>query len=183
MRILLFSSVIFIAALGATAESSFQTRSANKPNGSELQASSLCSGNEHIIFSCTVKATAKHSAKIVSLCASRDLNKDRGYLQYRFGLPGKVELEFPRDRQGTQQQFRYMHYMRFQVDLTEINFSIDDYQYQIFDNYNGEEKPALIEEGVNVTAPGKPRDATFVCRSRAKRDFSTLDDILPRDQE
>src|SRR5437868_6678757 len=55
--------------------------------GDPLQTNSLCAKSEHIIFSCVLKRTAK----IVSLCASPDLDKERGYLQYRFGLPAKVE--------------------------------------------------------------------------------------------
>src|SRR5712691_7480717 len=89
-----------------------QSQTSDKRPTSALQANSLCAKDEHIIFSCAVKRTAKLPAKIVSLCASRDLDKERGYLQYRFGLPGKVELEFPKGRQGTQQQFRYSHYLR-----------------------------------------------------------------------
>jgi hypothetical protein len=53
--------------------------------------------------------------------------------------------------------FQYTHYLRYQVDLTEINFQIDGYEYQLFDTYNGEEKPAIAEQGVSVTAPGKPK--------------------------
>src|SRR5258706_15993266 len=79
-----------------------------------LQPNSLCAKDERIIFSCPVK----RPAKIVSLCASKDLTSERGYLQYRFGLPDKVELEFPKDRTGTQQKFQYTHYFRAQVDLT-----------------------------------------------------------------
>jgi hypothetical protein len=142
-----------------------------------LQPNSLCANGEHIIFSCAVKRTAK----LVSLCASPELTKERGYLQYRFGLPGKIELEFPKDRQGSQQQFRYSHYFRFQVDLTEIKFAIDGFEYSIFDDYNGEEKPPISSQGVSVTAPGKPKDANFICRSKPKADYSKLQDVLAND--
>jgi hypothetical protein len=151
-----------------------------------LQPNSLCAKDERIIFSCLTKRFAVgstgSSSKIASLCASRDLDKERGYLQYRFGLPGKVELEFPSSRTGTQQKFQYAHYMRYQVDLTEINFEIDGYQYQIFDDYNGEEKPRISTEGVRVTDPGKPKEVSFVCRSKAKADYSMLDEVLAREQ-
>jgi len=160
----------FLALVSVTGE---------KSSSSQVQqTNSLCDKDEHIVFSCALKPTTKVPAKIVSLCASKDLSKERGYLQYRFGLPGKIELEFPKNREATQKNFHYNHYFRFQVDLTEINFQIDDYQYQIFDNYNGEEKPALSEQGVNVTHPGKSKDVTYVCRSKAKADFSTLPDVL-----
>jgi hypothetical protein len=151
----------------------------------KLQPNSLCAKAEHIIFSCLTKPgrapSPKSPAKIVSLCTSRDLTKEQGYLQYRYGLPGKVELEFPSSRTGTQQQFQYTHYMRYQVDLTEINFEIDGYQYQIFDDYNGEEKPRISTEGVSVTAPGKSKEVSFVCRTKVKADYSMLDEVLARE--
>lgn len=139
----------------------------------------LCTRDERVIFSCPVKKPAK----IVSVCASKDLTRDRGYLQYRFGLPGKVELEFPKDRKGTQQKFQYTHYFRARVDLTEINFTIDGYQYQVFDTYQGEEKPAISEQGVSVTAPGKPKEVSFVCRTKPKADYADLQAVIGSDQE
>jgi hypothetical protein len=142
-----------------------------------LQANSLCARNEQILFSCAVK----RSEKLVSLCASRELAKDRGYLQYRFGLPGKVELAFPKDRKGTQQQFHYSHYFRFQVDRTEINFQLNGYEYSIFDDYNGEEKPVTSEQGVSVSSAEKSKDVRFVCRSKAKAVFGDLENILPNE--
>ena len=146
---------------------------------SPLQTNTLCAKDERIIFSCPVK----RPAKIVSVCASKDLASDHGYLQYRFGLPGKIELEFPKDRTGTQQKFQYTHYFRAQFDLTEINFTIDDYRYQVFDDYNGEEKLAISTQGVNVTAPGKPKEVSFVCRTKPKADYADLQAVLPNGQD
>ena len=171
----------------ATNPISESTQSRAQPTSAgTLQPNSLCAKAERIVFSCLTKRSGVRStgvsSRIVSLCASRDLDKERGYLQYRYGLPGKVELEFPSSRTGTQQMFQYTHYMRYQVDLTEINFTIDGYQYQIFDDYNGEEKPRISTEGVSVTAPGKPREVSFVCRSKAKADYSMLDEVLTREQ-
>ena len=179
MRIAIIGLVVLCSGFIIQFATPLQSQTRDDPVTSALQANSLCAKDEHIIFSCTVKRTAK----IVSLCASRDLDKERGYLQYRFGLPGKVELEFPKGRQGTQQQFHYTHYFRARVDLTEISFNIDGYEYQIFDDYNGEEKPSISSQGVNVTAPGKPKEVSFVCRSKPKADYSTLQDVLPHDQE
>ena len=175
------SIVIFAAIVSCLAPSTSRLSSAavaTTPPASKLQPNSLCTKDEQIIFSCNVK----RPAKIVSLCGSKDLAKERGYLQYRFGLPGKIELEYPKDRQGTQAKFQYTHYLRFQVDLTEINFNLDGYEYQIFDTYNGEEKPKISTQGVSVTAPGKPRDVSFVCRGKAKADFSDLPEVLSNEQ-
>lgn len=104
-------------------------------------------------------------------------------MQYRYGLSGKIELEFPSSRTGTQQMFQYTHYMRYQVDLTEINFQIDDYQYQIFDTYNGEEKPAVAEQGVSIIVPGKPKTVSFTCAGKANSDYSALAEVLNQDAE
>ena len=139
-----------------------------------LQPNTLCDRNERVIFSCPIK----RPAKIVSVCASKDLTSERGYLQYRFGLPGKIELEFPRERTGTQTKFQYTHYFRAQFDLTEISFNVNGYEYQVTDDYNGEEKPAQTTQGVSVTAPGKPKEVTFVCRTKPKANYADLQAIL-----
>lgn len=143
------------------------------------QSPSLCAKDERVIFSCPVK----RPAKTVSLCASKDLTSERGYLQYRFGLPGKIELEYPKDRQGTQAKFQYTHYFRAQFDTTSINFTIDGYEYSVFDDYNGEEKPKISTQGVSVTAPGKPKEVSFVCRMKPKADYNDLQAVLPSGQD
>ena len=135
---------------------------------------SLCNVNEQTVFSCATKP----SGKIVSLCSSPELTKDTGYLQYRFGLPKKIELEFPQKRQQTQQAFKYSHYFRAQVDLTEISFTSNGYQYAIFDDYNGEERPARSEQGVRVMPPNNGKEVTLTCRGRAKADYSNLGEVL-----
>src|SRR5262245_27260700 len=147
--------------------------------GQALQANSLCASDERIIFSCPLKKPAK----VVSLCGSKDLTSDRGYLQYRFGLPGKIELEFPKDRTGTQQKFQYTHYFRAQVDQTEISFTNNGDEYAITDDYNGEEKPARSIQGVSVNAPGKPKEVSLQCRLKAKADYSDLQAVLPNGQQ
>ncbi|PYS44386.1 MAG: hypothetical protein DMF71_03800 [Acidobacteria bacterium] len=131
-----------------------------------LQPNTLCGRDERVIFS-----------------SSKDLTSERGYLQYRFGLPGKIELEFPKDRTGTQEKFHYTHYFRARVDLTEISFSINGYEYQVTDDYNGEEKPAQIIQGVSVTAPGKPKEVSFVCRAKPKADYTDLQAVLLSGQD
>lgn len=181
--ILIFALVVFgvsisvtnkIARSAVSADRSTGARSALKP-----EPTTLCTKDERVIFSCPVK----RPAKIVSICASKDLTNDRGYLQYRFGLPGKIELEFPKDRKGTQEKFQYTHYFRAQFDMTSINFTIDGYEYSVFDDYNGEEKPAVSSQGVSVTAPGKPKEVSFVCRTKPKADYTDLQAVLPSGQE
>jgi len=139
------------------------------------QTRTLCAGGERVIFSCVLK----QPAKTVSVCASKDLTNDKGYLQYRFGMPGKVELEFPKDRANTQQQFEYSHYFRARVDMTEINFTVNGVNYSVFDDYQGEEKPAVSEQGVSINWPGtNKKEVRYLCASKPKADYADLQDVL-----
>jgi hypothetical protein len=151
-----------------------------KSNTSALLANTLCKKDERVIFSCPVK----RPGKIVSVCASKNLTSEVGYLQYRFGLPGKIELEFPQDRNGSQRKFQYVHYFRARVDLTEINFDRDGYTYSVFDDYNGEEKPSISRQGVSVNQPGTDlKEMSFVCRTKPRTDYTDLQAVLPTGQE
>src|SRR5215813_5524781 len=148
---------------------------AAQTNVTSLQAGSLCESGEKIIFSCTV---AGKTAKNVSLCSSKELTKDRGYLQYRFGLPGKVELEYPKQREQTQAAFKYSHYFRAQFDQTEISFTSDSYEYAIFDDYNGEQKPAQRDQGIRIKSPNG-KETTLTCRGKAKAQYGDLAEAFP----
>ena len=177
------SVALMLSVAGNVGRATPAQGSNTKSTAGVLQPNSLCANTEHVVFSCLSKRSGSKLAKIISLCGSRDLSKESGYLQYRYGLPGKIELEYPKARTGTQQMFKYTHYMRYRVDLTEINFEIDGYQYQIFDDYNGEEKREISTQGVSVTAPDQGKEVSFVCRSRVKADYSMLEDVLERAQE
>ena len=50
----------------------------------------LCKQGEKEVFSCTTKAR-----KTASLCASPDFSAKGGTLQYRYGSPAKLELQYP----------------------------------------------------------------------------------------
>src|ERR1041384_4166914 len=172
---------ILTAFLGVSSMAWFPSQSpsafAGSQNKSAPQPSTLCARDERVIFSCAIK----RPAKIVSLCASKDLTNERGYVQYRFGLPGKIELEYPKDRTGTQEKFHYTHYFRARFDLTEISFTNDGFEYQITDDYNGEEKPAQSIQGVSVTAPGKPKEVSLSCRTKPKADYTDLQAVFAAD--
>lgn len=142
--------------------------------GASQPAASLCEKSEKVIFSCTIKK----SAKVVSFCSSVNVTKDQGYVVYRFGLPGKIELEFPKTLSGTQASFKYSHYLRAQVDETEISFTSEGYRYAIFDDYYGDQNPAIHQQGVRVNAPDD-KETTLLCGGRAKADYSNLGDVFP----
>jgi len=184
MRAAILISALIVLGVSASITKSIARSPVNTDRTADMlsepkpEPTTLCAKNERLIFSCPVK----RPAKIVSVCASKDLTNDRGYLQYRFGLPEKIELEYPKDRKGTQQKFQYTHYFRAQFDMASINFTIDGYEYSVFDDYNGEEKPVISSQGVSVTAPGKPKEVSFVCRTKPKADYTDLQAVLPTGQ-
>lgn len=170
--ILIILTTLGVIGLGISNSS----RSASQPG--QLQLNTLCAKDERVIFSCPLR----RPAKIVSVCAAKNLTKETGYLQYRFGLPGKIELEFPKERQGSQGKFEYTHYFRAQFDLTEINFTVDGVNYSVFDDYNGEEKPAVSLQGVSINKGTPEKETRFVCRAKPKADFSDLQAVLETGQ-
>ncbi|HEX6650497.1 MAG TPA: hypothetical protein VF075_13195 [Pyrinomonadaceae bacterium] len=163
-----FALVAVLLCLGVAARS-------RAFNDAQLQAGSLCQRDEKVVFSCTVTK----AAKIVSLCSSKQLTKEQGYLQYRFGLPDKVELEYPKQRGRPQDAFKYSHYFRAQVDLTELSFSSNGYEYSIVDDYNGEQKPAQHSQGITITPPNSDKQVVLNCRGRAQAQYADLTDVFP----
>jgi len=144
------------------------------------QTPSHCSVSEDVIFSCRIKG----SIKILSLCGSKQLSKDTGYLQYRFGPPDVVELAFPKERKDSLSRFLYHHYFRAQMDLTSVSFKSGGYKYSIYDYYEGEEKPAKTDRGVTVdkegTSPTESRD--IKCTGPVISRLPQLREVIPCDR-
>jgi hypothetical protein len=141
-----------------------------------VASASLCDPAEAIVFSCEISP----SRKTLSLCASKDLERDRGHLAYRFGALGHIELEFP--RRGTPssaKQFRYAHYFRSQVDRTEISFRTGGYSYTLFSYVDGEAKPESTD-GVRILH-GKAK-TELLCGAQSAADFTKLEAAVPCDE-
>ena len=100
--VLVFASIA-LAALPVLVSPSNQV--AASAQGKNLQVNTLCAKDERVIFACVLK----QPAKIVSVCASKNVTSETGYLQYRFGLPGKVELEFVLEHRIQRGDHRLIH--------------------------------------------------------------------------
>jgi hypothetical protein len=136
---------------------------------------SLCTQDEKTIWSC--ETTGR---KIVSICGSRELNKERGYLQYRFGRPGRVELEYPRQRQNTQTAFSYFRYTRPLVTYLGLRFQTGGYDYEVYDNSNEEAGAGGSEAGVTVTPTGNTaRTVDYRCRKPVVHHLIELEEVVP----
>lgn len=138
-------------------------------------STTLCAEGEQIIFSCALEG----SGKFASLCGSKKLTRDEGYLQYRFGRLRNVELEFPKDRKNSRQKFAYEHYFRSQFDETEISFENGGYLYTLFDYYNGEQRTVKKQMGIRVKANGQDsKETTLRCQSHHVAHYTNLPEIL-----
>ncbi len=138
----------------------------------QKKAKSLCQASEQTIWSCL---TTKN--KIASVCASKDLAEDKGYLQYRFGVLGKVELEFPKSRKDSQKAFKYARYTRPLVTMLTLSFENEGVVYEIHDDDNSEEKPPVRAASIDVA------DVSVVCKQPTFGSLMKLEDIVPRDEE
>jgi hypothetical protein len=140
----------------------------------------LCERNEQVVFSCTMQK----STKLLSICTSKQIDSKNGYVQYRFGLPDKVELEFPTERKDTQSAFRYSRYTRPLVTLLTLQFESNGYKYLIHQDSNAEEKPPVNASYLNITTPdANAKEIEMTCREPVKGSLMLLEDVVPRSEE
>ena len=142
---------------------------------------SHCTADESVVFSCLLR-----NAKVVSLCSSRDLAKDAGYLQYRYGPKGRVELEFPAGRRGTQDRFSLEQHRPYRMESELLHFTIDQYEYSVYRVVsNDPETPNGA--GVMVSTPasaGKAARFTDIkCRKSLFAQGFGLDGVVRTDGE
>ena len=139
----------------------------------------LCAANEQLIF-----GGVTTGGKMVCLCGSPNLTAQRGYLQYRFGRPGRIELEYPAERAGSQQRFYYAHYTRFQREWASVRFRNQEYNYRLFYSFDGETGRPTTEYGLNVYLGEGDKGTNFTLRrNTVVGRLQALEDILPCDRE
>lgn len=97
----------------------------------------ICHAGETTYFQCS---TAHH--KSLGLCGNLPST-----LQYRYGKPGKVELQFPDQAADGAKLLLYAHYHRYQTDRSEVTFSHAGVDYAVFDYTESGKRSA----GVHVT--------------------------------
>src|SRR5262249_39647163 len=103
-----------------------------------------CSGDATSLFSCE----AARGRKFIELCAPSPLDAKTGFLQYRFGTltkdgsQGKVELEFPKTRQGSLRKFFAATYTHEGVYTQSVRFVTPTHDYRVFTEARGNEAGA-----------------------------------------
>lgn len=133
-----------------------------------------CRPDERSLWTCTVGK----AGKIAAVCGSKDLTADQGYLQYRFGAPGRLELEFPQTREGSQEAFVYSRYTRPGTTHLALRFEKDGHTYTLFQSSSPETGSLAY---VVVKSPGGRR-AHLQCREQ-RGTLMDLEDIVPESPE
>jgi hypothetical protein len=85
-----------------------------------------CKVNEMVVYSCAT------GSRILSICASPDISKNQGYLQYRYGLKGKLELVYPETFQHPAGLFKPGNLMFSGGGGTYLQFNTGGYTYTVF---------------------------------------------------
>ena len=110
---------------------------------------SLCVKDEKVIFSCATK-----DKKVISICATPVLTMETGTLSYRFGTTGKVEIEFPKNKNTGTKSFRYSRYTRplpMATTILSLSFTHSDGKYTIFSHTHCEnDDPCEESSGVRL---------------------------------
>lgn len=129
--------------------------SANAVDG--VKSPTHCKPDEKVIFSCPFK-----NGKTVSLCASPDLSKNAGTLQYRFGRIGKaLELNYPQPVGHPSTYFWLDSSHGGQWAQYDLSFSMGRFRYALLVQTNS----ALPEDGASLSVFRDPdRVADMECR-------------------
>ena len=110
------------------------------------QEKTLCNPDEKVVFSCQIPK----NKKFASLCASKDANISKGYVQYRFGKSEKIEMQFPEAKESLGKNFTYVK----DKDMTMETFKFvrGDFSYELS---SGEDNKGRSYGSVVVNKSGK----------------------------
>lgn len=106
-------------------------------SGSGYASSGLCGAGETAWFSAAVEG----SEKTVSICGSASLEGSGAWIDYRFGKPGQIELQFPPKPSGSLDVFTVRRYTRFRTTYLKLEFDNGGYNYAILEFHEVDADP------------------------------------------
>ncbi|HEX8745616.1 MAG TPA: hypothetical protein VF717_00345 [Pyrinomonadaceae bacterium] len=177
-RISFVALLLFVLILSASRISTSHPATAYRfSHAGAARLASLCAQGEQVVWSCeTVR-----ERKLASICSSKELDAERGYVQYRFGRVGRVELEFPSRRAASQSAFKYSRYTRPLVTYLKLEFSNNGVSYTISDDSNEEERPARRDAAIIVRdSDGSAKETTLRCRMPVTGSLMKLEGVVER---
>lgn len=120
--------------------------------------------------------------RIVSVCGSADPGALNGYLQYRFGRIGHIEMQYPSMQEGSARQFRFYHYGRYRVERLGLIFRRRNFEYTTYSHYEGDEKPEKTLIGLTVSRDDGRTVSDLRCTLPLVDRLSELEDAVPCDR-
>jgi hypothetical protein len=148
MRAIVGLSCLAVAAMTAS------------PYSARAAAPTLCKADELVVFSCP---TGAHTA---SVCASKDISKSAGAMQYRYGKKDSVDLAYPDSGAKPADVFTSGTMMFSGGGGAWLRFSKGAFRYTIFTAIGkwGPSESATDAAGVAVEKDGAAF-ANFPCRA------------------
>lgn len=101
----------------------------------EWHEPTLCAPQENVVWSCRTKK------KIVSVCASRKITASEGYMQYRIGKPGALEMSYPDAPTHPRGKFRYTLYIQGNQSL---EFDKGGFHYSVVEDLRSDEDGVIV---------------------------------------
>jgi len=101
----------------------------------EWHEPTLCAPTENVVWSCRAKK------KTISVCASRKISASEGYIQYRIGKPGALEMRYPETLAHPRGRFRYTLYLQGNQSL---EFTRGGFNYSIVEDLRSPEDGIIV---------------------------------------
>ncbi len=138
-------------------------------SGPSAHETSLCGADQRPVFSCSTS-----NRKRLAICATPPHE-----VQYRFGLPGKVEFVYPPSARDGPRLLRYAEYHRPLTNRYTLSFTNDGVEYSVFDF----DEDGRSTAGVTVQRGAQGQGLTISCRGRPKGSLVPLKDLVACDRD
>ena len=121
-----------------------------------------CTTDEQIFFNCKVR-----SGKLISVCASKNLSAESGYVQYRSGPLGRTELQYPATRLEGPEHFALESHRPYQAESELLHFSVGEHEYSVYQVHGADTIPhntaGVLVSGPSIRAKGETSFSNLKC--------------------
>jgi hypothetical protein len=137
------------------------------PKSPSVSVQTHCTPEEQVVFSCATDSKSSDGVKTVSVCGDLQ-GKESDWIQYRFGVLGKIELNYPKEKgEGVNYPkekgeggngFYFWEESSARSQGYILEFQNDDIIYQLISKMGGSApKEAEYNNfiGINVRLPNK----------------------------
>lgn len=130
----------------------------------------LCQSHEEVYFNC------QSDGRLLSVCASGNVSPDNGYVQYRFGVNKKIELEYPRKSYPPRKRFSISDIAEGNANFTHLKFNSGGFHYVL---YQGDSSGIYVKRNGRVIS--SRRCDSGVYQPISPRAFRGIETVPPID--